>query len=70
MTWSDLLPILIIALILFLVIFYLCLQKKKGSKCIGCPYASACTSKKSLCACSCKESEKGKNYLQTSDSEE
>ncbi len=67
---NDILPILIIALILFLVIFYLLIQKRKGSKCIGCPYGSSCTSKHSLCACSSKTKEKGKNYLQTSDDSE
>ncbi len=35
----------ILALIVGAVIFYLVGEKKKGVKCIGCPYAKGCASK-------------------------
>lgn len=43
--------ILIIVLILILSISILCVLKlkKKGVKCIGCPYAKTCSTKKDNC---------------------
>ncbi len=35
----------ILALIIGAIIFYLVREKKKGVKCIGCPYAKQCGSK-------------------------
>lgn len=35
----------ILALIISAIIFYLVRQKKKGVKCIGCPYAKQCATK-------------------------
>ncbi len=37
--------ILIIILIIGSIIWYLLRQKKKGVKCIGCPYAGQCSGK-------------------------
>ncbi len=34
---------------------YIIISKKKGKKCIGCPYASSCPSKSSS-GCTCKNS--------------
>ena len=42
MNISTLIAVLALAAILFLVIRYLVREKKKGSKCIGCPYAQEC----------------------------
>ena len=42
MTAADILPILLIVLIIGSVCFYFYKQKKKGRKCIGCPYHSTC----------------------------
>ena len=42
MTFVDILPILIIVLIVGAAALYIYRQKKKGRKCIGCPYAKQC----------------------------
>lgn len=39
---TDFILISVIALILGCAIWYIISQKKKGAKCIGCPYAKAC----------------------------
>ncbi|MBO5883999.1 MAG: FeoB-associated Cys-rich membrane protein [Clostridia bacterium] len=43
----DYIVIGVIALIVGAAIVYIIKEKKKGKKCIGCPYCSSCTSKKS-----------------------
>ena len=45
-----------IALVLALAISYIIYQKKKGNKCIGCPYAKDC-GKHGCCAKENKQSE-------------
>lgn len=42
----DTIVILIIAGIVFAALFYLYRAKKRGEKCIGCPYAKQCADKK------------------------
>ncbi len=42
---KNVIIILIIAAIAASVIYYLYRQKKKGAKCIGCPYAKECGGK-------------------------
>ena len=42
MNIATLIAVLALAAVLFLVIRYLVREKKKGSKCIGCPYAGEC----------------------------
>ncbi len=42
---EDFIVIGILALIVGAIIFYLVREKKKGVKCIGCPYAKGCASK-------------------------
>ncbi len=37
--------ILILLLIVALITFYFVKQKKKGNKCIGCPYCDKCSKK-------------------------
>ena len=39
---ADLIAIAVIGLILFLAIRYIYKEKKKGTKCIGCPMAGNC----------------------------
>ena len=41
---GDYIVIAVIALILGLVCLYLYQAKKKGKKCIGCPYSDSCSS--------------------------
>ncbi len=42
MNAATIIAIIALAIVLFLVIRYLVREKKKGSKCIGCPYAAEC----------------------------
>lgn len=46
----------ILAAIVGASVWYLIRAKKRGEKCIGCPYAKACGSK-----CSCGENKKSTN---------
>ena len=41
MTFLEILPIALTVLIIGGAVFYLVRQKKKGTKCIGCPYGKA-----------------------------
>ena len=43
----DLVLILVLAAIVAAIVFYLVREKKRGAKCIGCPYAGQCASKNS-----------------------
>ncbi len=49
--------IIIIAIVLIVggASFYLIRAKKRGQKCIGCPYAKECGSN---CSCNCNKEEK------------
>ena len=42
---TDIIVILIVAAVIGGICFYLWRQKKKGVKCIGCPYAKECSGK-------------------------
>ena len=42
-TLTNVIVILIVAAVIGAICFYLYRQKKKGVKCIGCPYASQCS---------------------------
>ena len=42
MNISTIIAALALVLILFLAIRYIVKEKKKGAKCIGCPYAGSC----------------------------
>ena len=42
---TDIIVILIVAVIIGAICFYLWRQKKKGVKCIDCPYAKECGGK-------------------------
>ncbi len=41
----NFIAILILSGIMFSAIAYIVKQKKKGAKCIGCPYGESCTKK-------------------------
>ena len=42
MTPTDIIIIAVIAILIGGAIFYIIREKKKGKKCIGCPYAGSC----------------------------
>lgn len=42
---TDIIVILIVAAVIGAICLYLHRQKKKGVKCIGCPYAKECSGK-------------------------
>ena len=42
MNFATAVALLVLALILFLAIRYIYKEKKKGTACIGCPYAGSC----------------------------
>ena len=50
---ADVLVILILVLVVGAAAAYIIKEKKKGTKCIGCPYSGTCASKKSTGGCSC-----------------
>jgi len=41
----------VVVVVVGAAVVYICKEKKKGKKCIGCPYADSCASKK----CTCKK---------------
>ena len=51
----DAVIILIVAAILTAAVWYVVKEKKKGRRCIGCPYAGECAKKNGGCGCSTKE---------------
>ena len=52
MGFSEILVILAVVLIVGGAVFYIVKEKKKGKRCIGCPYAHSCSK------CSCGEDKK------------
>ena len=55
MSFLEIIAIIAIVLIIGLASFYVIKAKKKGQKCIGCPYAKICKSQKekSNSCCNC-----------------
>jgi uncharacterized membrane protein YraQ (UPF0718 family) len=51
----DIIIGIIIALIIGAAVFYIIKEKKKGKKCIGCPYANSCSKCNSEDFCNKKE---------------
>ena len=45
MIFKDMLVVIILGIILGFVISYIIKEKKKGTKCIGCPNATTCSKK-------------------------
>lgn len=54
---DTLIAVLAILIIVALAAGYIYQQKKKGSKCIGCPYGASCARKASGCGCDKSETE-------------
>ena len=52
MNTGDVIAIISILVIVGLASLYIIVSKKKGKKCIGCPYASSCSAKGNSC-CNC-----------------
>lgn len=42
MNLATFIAIIALAAVVFLAVRYLVKEKKKGSKCVGCPYAASC----------------------------
>ena len=55
MTLTDIIVIAVIALIVGAAVGYIVKAKRKGQKCIGCPYSSSCPSGKGGCGCAEKQ---------------
>lgn len=49
MNLVDYILIIIILIIISLIVTYIIISKKKGQKCIGCPYSKTCG--KTQCSC-------------------
>ncbi len=48
---ENIIVVLILLVITAGIIWYLVRTKKRGEKCIGCPYAKQCTGKCGGCSC-------------------
>ena len=53
MTLTDIIVIAAIVLIIGGAVAYIVKAKKSGKKCIGCPYATSCSSKGKSGGCGC-----------------
>ncbi len=51
----------LIVLIIGGAVFYILREKKKGKKCIGCPYSASCAFKKNGCTCTSNMEENSEN---------
>ena len=51
---SDFIVAGIIVLIVAAALLYIYKEKKKGVKCVGCPFAETCASKNNHTKCNCK----------------
>ncbi len=45
MTIPDIIILALVALAVTLAVIYVCRAKKRGEKCIGCPYSKECNGK-------------------------
>ena len=62
MTLTDIIAIAVIAAIVGSAVIYIVKQKKKGNKCIGCPYADACAKKAKERSC-CSDTENNNDKI-------
>lgn len=53
--WTDWILAGVILVVVGVAVWYIIKEKKRGRKCIGCPYSGSCASKGS---CNCTESMK------------
>lgn len=49
MDTPEIIGLIVIALVIGAAILYIVLSKKKGNKCIGCPFAKECQKNKKNC---------------------
>lgn len=49
---SNIIIIAVLVIVVGLAVFYICKEKKKGKRCIGCPSSGCCQKK---CNCSSKK---------------
>ena len=49
--WENVILVAVIGLIVGVAVGYIVRQKRKGNRCIGCPYGASCPSGKSGCGC-------------------
>lgn len=54
---DNFLLVAVLVVIVLIAALYIIKQKKKGAKCIGCPYAGECASKNN-CSCGCQTDNK------------
>lgn len=55
--WVNIILIVILTAIAGGIVWYLVKAKKRGEKCIGCPYCKQCSSKKGKVKCNHGDSE-------------
>lgn len=48
---ENVIVVAILFVLIVVAIWYIVKEKKKGTKCIGCPYANSCSSKETGCGC-------------------
>lgn len=51
MNWIDFIIIAVILVVIGGAMTYIILEKKRGRKCIGCPYSASCGSRQDACHC-------------------
>ncbi|MBE6796564.1 MAG: FeoB-associated Cys-rich membrane protein [Ruminococcaceae bacterium] len=54
---DNFLLVAVLVVVVLIAALYIIKQKKKGAKCIGCPYAGECASKNN-CSCGCQTDNK------------
>ena len=55
---ENVIVIVILAVLIGGAVWYIVKEKKKGTKCIGCPYAGSCATKAEGRSCSCGDVQK------------
>ncbi len=48
---SDIIVVAVIVLVIGGAVAYILREKKRGKKCVGCPYANSCSEKGNSCTC-------------------
>lgn len=61
MTLTDIIAIAVIAAVVGIAVTYIVKERKKGNRCIGCPYAESCAKKAKENSCRCNGAENNHN---------
>ena len=48
---SDIIVVAVIVLVIGGAVAYILREKKRGKKCVGCPYGNSCSAKGNSCSC-------------------